>query len=772
MPHRSFRSIALVLAAAGVLQACGGCSRSNNLPHVTQFAGATQQSGTIVLPPGVNLTLSALVVSNSMGHAAPSASGSFSLRAYAGGPQFTLVTDKAGNPILAGFLGPGSTTIDSLSTAKLLTYFAGAFYTLPSPYREQMVDAIATAPGFSAVQNAVIAALQAHPTGLATDPGVTSALTTFITTLYAPKVPASASRQRRALAGARSRLDVLVNPGGALSGITTINDFPDGIHFMNTYRRAAEAFIDQDSYVDQSGTRVYAPVNDVVPPVQIPAVSGLSNVTSSLVAAVQGIFTGATQYTPVSTASTPLSNLANAKSTRYIVTVVGPGPISNPNVVLRREESSARDILAIRQMLQNFLVPIVASIVIPLNSEAIDEALAFQGGNNTLTDLITTLTTDAPQIAGLMEAGRVSDALMQAFNTVATSGTVQAAFLQFVQNSVQNASGVEAAQKFFENGDALLNDINVLSSALVVADIAVVVANIGSSHNADQFTVDVTADRVTLTPGSATLPNNGTQVFTANVPSASGSGTPIVWRWANTATAGHITDGINGHQDNFDSSSNTVTYTANATGTGNDTVTVTAFEVVRSTRVQIGNPQTATVSVQSGLCNGDFSKGFTCWTQTTLSTGTFAGYPHYSIESSGYCLGSSGNPFYSVDVPGNAVAVLSQTFPVPTGNPTLYMYTWGALDPVTVSILITPSGGSAVDIGDFVPPPLQATETTCSGAVPVVESFSLSNYAGQMVTLGIWATSGGADGTIAHFDDIGFSVPPTSYIARQATVRR
>jgi hypothetical protein len=777
MPHRSFRSIAAGLTATFLLQACGGGSTTltpqprSTATSSAPVAGTTRQSGTVVLPPGVSVAPSALTVTNSVAKATPSANGSFALIAYSGGPQFTLVSDAQGNPVLAGFLGPNSTTLDSLSTAKLFAYFAAALYSLPSPYREQMVDAIATAPGFGAVQNAIVAALQSNPAGLASNQGVTSALTTFVTALYAPANPSNAARLLREAAAARGRLDVLVQPSTAQSGITTINDFPDGVHFMNTYRRAAEAFFDQDSYVDQDGTRIPMPVQDVTAPQQIPAVSGLGNVTSSLVGAVQGLFSGATQYTPTSTASTPLSNLANASSTRYIVTVVGAGA-TNTSVSLRQEESDAQKLLVVQQLIQDFVVPIVASIVIPLNSSAIDNSLNFDGGNAAFADLITTLTTAAPQIYTLENSGQVSDALALAFTTVYSSNTVQAAFLQFFQNAIAEGSGLEA-QAFFQQGSALLNKLNVLSGTLVGADVAVVATNIASSHDADQFVVDVNADKVTLTPASATLSNGGTQGFTGNVPGAGGSGASFVWQWANTATVGHITDGMSGHVDNFTSSSNTVTYTANATGTGSDTITLTAFEIQGSNRVQVGTPQTATVTVQSNpICNGDFSQGFQCWNQTVVSTGSFSGYPKFEINSGEACLATSGNPYFSMDVPGGAEGVLSQTFTVPAGSPTLYMYTWGNLDPVNVNIEITPAAGSPAVIGSFTPPQIENSETTCSGAVPIVESFSLASYAGQTVTLGIDATSGGYDGTIAQFDDIGFSAPPASYARPRASARR
>lgn len=602
-----FRAAAVLLVATMTLVACGGGGGHSVTPLTPASAQpivapgssfTTQQSGSIALPSGVSMPMAALTVANSLGSATPATGGTFTATAYQSGPQLTFVRDQNGNTVLAGFLGTGATTIDSLSTAKVLAYFGAGFYALPSPYRTQMIDAVATVPGFSAVQNAVVAALQANPSGLASNAGVAAALSTFVSALYAPNSTLSLSHRLRSVQASRSLRDVLINPSNAQSGITTINDFPNGVHFMNNYRRAAEAFIDQDSIVDQSGTRVSMPVTDVVPPQDISAVSGLSTVTSTLADAVRNYVSGnPTAYSPVSTSSVALSNIENAKSTRFIITIVGAGA-PNSSLSLRAEEASAQRLLVVQQLLQDFIVPIIASIIIPANSSTIDDSLNFIGGSGTLADLATVLSTSAPQIYTLMNAGEVGDAVTLAFNTIANSNTVQLAFMQYVLSKVQSTSGVAAAETFFNGANGLMNkSLAIFSGALVAADVATVVANIAASNDADQVTVDVAADTVTLTPATVSLVNGATQDFTVNVPSASDSEAAIVWHWSNTGTAGHITDHINGHLDNFDSSSNDVTYIANLNGTGNDTVTVTAFEVQQQNRVQIGNPQSATVTV-------------------------------------------------------------------------------------------------------------------------------------------------------------------------------
>lgn len=621
---RPVRVLALSLATASALQACSGSGShivprqpgpSGN-PTSAPGPGMALQAGRIVLPAGVTLQPGSLKVSNSVGSVTPSADGSFSLLAYSGGPQFALVTDAAGNPVLAGFLGPNSTTLDSVSTSKLLLYFAAGFYSAPSPLRAQLVDAVATTAGFASVQTAVESALAANPDAFATAAGsarVSSAIVAFVAALYAPNVASSIARQVRSF-GRRGPSGVLVNPGSA-SGITVVNDFPDGIHFMNTFRRAAQAFVDEDSFVDANGNRVAKPVVDVVPPQTISAVSGLSNVTGTALTAVQGLFSGATQYTPVSTSSIPLALESGSLSTRYNVTVVGAGP-SPPGVSLTSEQTSAQHSVAVLQLVQDFIVPIVASIVIPINSSQIDDFFAFGGGNNVVTDLITTLTTAAPQIADLMNSGQVGSALTLAVNTIATSNTLQAKLLQLVLNFVQNSQGTAAAQAAFAKGNSLLTVLNVLSGALVAADVGVVAANIGASSRGDRFVVDVTPDTVVLSPPSSFVGLSEQETLTATVPSAGGSGSTFQYDWSNTATVGHLTDGLSGHTDTFSSSHAAVTYTANGSGSGSDTVTVKVSTKQGSTLTLVGQ---ATATVQVGAVATQSESGSFCGIEEELS---------------------------------------------------------------------------------------------------------------------------------------------------------
>jgi hypothetical protein len=160
--------------------------------------------------------------------------------------------------------------------------------------------------------------------------------------------------------------------------------------------------------------------------------------------------------------------------------------------------------------------------------------------------------------------------------------------------------------------------------------------------------------------------------------------------------------------------------------------------------------------------NGDFSKGLSFYTQTVVSPGSFSGFPKFEIFTSVQCDPSrNGIPYLAIDVPGGADGYVEQQLTLPNSPTQLTFLTWGNLDPTTATIsIVTTADGVEHVLGSYTPPPLEATETTCSGAVPITKSFDLSSFKGQTIKLRIRATSTGFDGTIADFDNLSITVVP------------
>ncbi len=610
MKTLKMRLMTVLTMGAFLLQACEGDRTVGGTPVAitptapvssTPTSTPTPDQAAVVnvavnLPSGTPQTLATLALNNSIGAVGVGAAGTFALPIYAGGPQYADLLDQDGTVVATGFVSPASAAIDATSTAKALIYFAAGFYGLTLPYRVDVVDQISTVDGFGDVVTAVSNAIVAGGIGSASGgPLVSAALQTFVTALYAPTNAAPAAVLARQIR--MKAKDVLVTPSNLQSGITVINDFPDGVHFQNNYRRLATAYIDEVSYVDANGNVQPKAVTNVVKPVQISSTSGLGNVTSTAVDAAR-VFAGASgDYNPVSTSSVPLAMEKDSTKTTYNVTVVGPG-VHFGTVTMTDEQAKRQRDLVLLQLLQNYVVPLTCSVIIPVSASNIDNFFKDPLANAAISDLISTLGVAAPQIYDLMAAGNVGDAMTAAFNAFAQQNALQTSLLTLVQSLVNYVATTAVAETAAARGTQLLLFLNVLSGALVSYDVGVLTTQLALSNRVDLFTVDVAPSKVNLSPLTATVATTATQVFTATVPAASDSGQTVVYTWSNTATNGHLTDGQAGHVDNFNSSSNTVTYTPNSNGAGNDTITVAAYAVDNTNRILIGS-KSATVTVQN-----------------------------------------------------------------------------------------------------------------------------------------------------------------------------
>jgi hypothetical protein len=118
-----------------------------------------------------------------------------------------------------------------------------------------------------------------------------------------------------------------------------------------------------------------------------------------------------------------------------------------------------------------------------------------------------------------------------------------------------------------------------------------------------------------LMPPQSTIGHVETVQLKAMLPGADGC--TLTYHWTNTATAGHLTDGVPGHVDDFDSVSDTATYTSDCTNVGTDTIGVGISD---KNKRSLG-AATATVEVADlqGLGLRGDSIGV-CTTSTTTTT--------------------------------------------------------------------------------------------------------------------------------------------------------
>ena len=607
MRHRQVRSPGYALralafaSAAYVLEGCGGgttvpAGRPVTAPGSVALPGTVLQTGAVSLPAGSSISAGTLQVANSLGANPIASGGTFTVDALSTGPQFTIVTGPTQQPLLLGFVGAGQSTIDTLTTAEVLVYFSAFLYLVPEPQRDQVLASLPTQPGITAVQQAIASAIVANPNvDIVSDPTVGAAVTSLlsaVTSSSAMHVPAAAGIARvQSLLQHRNPALVIASTTAA-SGVALNFDFPDGVDFVNSYRRSADAFIDEVSHVPTGSTQ---PVTDQAPdtnsPVAIAAVNGLNGTLGT----IGDILNGNAAGTATDTSVVALPGVAGASQTNYRVMIVGPGFGAGASSSLTPREAQDQLDVSSTFMVTDIFLPFVAAVALPINS------VVTPTSGPALSRIVSALSA-VPAFATAASNGDVRGALAATVATVASDGNLQTAIvtavLAFIATKVPQATVAKAIGAFF------LKITAPFDLALFAIDKALVLTDLSNSNRADLIMLSVLPTKVTLTPATSTIPDSGHVTLTTNVANALqlGAGETLHYAYTCTGQNGSLTDGnstvVCGTSGaTFQSNAASVLYFANSTGTGTDTISVTLTEISGGvTKTTIGSAA-ASVSV-------------------------------------------------------------------------------------------------------------------------------------------------------------------------------
>ena len=195
----------------------------------------------------------------------------------------------------------------------------------------------------------------------------------------------------------------------------------------------------------------------------------------------------------------------------------------------------------LEQLGQDYLVPLVASITIPIDSTQIDAYLNSPQSGGALGQIAAAVDQLAPQVYPVANGGDISGALNLAMNAISGNPPVQTQLLTLA-GSLVSAVGGQAASQAFQNGFSPLYALNVLSTFLLSSDTALASANIAASNAADVFVVDVAGFTPSPSPSPASSPSPSPS------PSASATVTPAPSPTASTCPyagtfSGPLTDG-------------------------------------------------------------------------------------------------------------------------------------------------------------------------------------------------------------------------------------
>ncbi|HSA01682.1 MAG TPA: hypothetical protein P5055_13175, partial [Candidatus Paceibacterota bacterium] len=547
-----------------------------------------QRSGTVSLPEGSGIRLSDLRVMSSLGSAPVTSQGKFRLPVFHNTPHLAMVLGPNGQPMLMGWLEAGHGELSARTTAEALLFFTGGFFILPQEARRQAIERIRGMTELGALETAIRESLAADAEAMAfSNPPVQQALVHLFKQLGFVEQTPSGNRIQPS--------GIILDPNDEQSGIRVNLTGVNGIRLHNRFRRCAYVFVDRDSYLGMDDKWHESPA--ALTEFEVASVAGLNSTVGALV----DIINGKMAYTEVTSAPVVLPVLPGSRITRYKVNVIGPGQIDYRLRFLPPAEQAKHAPFVLAWFARDIFLPFLTSVIIP-NLNIDGDYARFLSSNDSLVDYVNFMTATAPSLAEKVKSGDLEGAFSEALSTFISSTTFQKKSLDLVMDIIEMVSPDKAMSGAEALGMAqkVLNAVGWADKILYAFDVFVTVGGLMDCHRGDQWTVDVSAPRVTLTPAYSEIAVNKRVLLTAAVPEATGTGAPtFVYHWNNSAKAGSIADTHHTGTD-FDSSDDFVWYVADLGKPGTDTISVRIYELKGSDRIYVGETN-ATVKVLGTL---------------------------------------------------------------------------------------------------------------------------------------------------------------------------
>lgn len=477
-------------------------------------------AGTVELPDGATIPPASLRVVTGLAEVPVSATGAFDAVLEPGAVSLAMVEAPNGNPILMGWLG-GSSAFSVRSTAQVMAYFdVGAWLSPDTVLHRRAREILAGQVDLGALEGAIAAALAADPgTMNLNTPDVLQARKTVLASLAADvrlNGPAMA----------------LINPLGERSGVVVDEVGFRNVSITNNWRRRVVAFVDRVSYRPRGST------NDVDVPaagaaIRMPAVTPVTSVIGTFIDLLFGNFAWVPVVTPAQ--STPLFPV-DALSTKYRVTVVGPGR-NDPSVTLSQLQAGHRVRASVETMLIDFLVPLIDQMLNAKN-------LANKFGNQAEIDNYVTKFLDLnpePMLAA-MGNGDWKASFNELFKLIFDSGAGQDLFVEAVlapYAAERGLSSLRALDAVVERWSRTLAAIEIVATSAAVAQ---VLRDVSRAEGVLQWDVSVGGAIVKMLPEVAHISQKDIQLFTATVTDATGGG-PVpkfMYRWSTTGNFGQL----------------------------------------------------------------------------------------------------------------------------------------------------------------------------------------------------------------------------------------
>jgi hypothetical protein len=541
-------------------------------------------SGTVALPAGFSNSVGPLKVSNILGSGAVGAGNGFNVSGIAGGPSLVYLQDASGKVILMGFLDPstGKSTINALSTAVALLYFAFDAYAMPINTRSQIVSLIQANPATVTFANVIAKRVAADPFAVSDGDTQISAALKVAFNAIKPKTPKLLRRPTTVGGGNET-----IQPAGIISGTEMLQASTAGFIATNHYRRYCQIYVYKTGTTDHNDvtttlTKV-APVGTIT---SLAPTEGLSLFTS-----LADVFTGGAPYNPVSSPTIPLALDAGTKKTFFDIVEIGssfdqtePAFFSMSKYAAVVSEWRAT---VITLTLKSWFVDVLFSLV--LDGLGVKVIFVNDAGITAAIQGLTAIQDAAWQNA-LFQArtGQFGKAAIGAVQSMVDNTLVANKFfasLTQVAGSAQAAAALATKQASFATylGVTVRVLANVMAAtfgALGVGDMAAVSTDLLNSHQGDVWTAVLNEATLILSPTAKTVVAGSTVAFTVKPPIGivQPPNTTIVYDWTQDGVLSTLSDG-NGiiGQGSIESSSTTVNLITTPSQQGLVKVTVTGY---------------------------------------------------------------------------------------------------------------------------------------------------------------------------------------------------
>lgn len=504
----------LVILCALFAVTFAGCAGSSGGPASTSSMVATPIQAQVELPVGtVGVDLATLKAWSSGGERNVSSTGEVKITIFNGGPQYSELRDPQGRLVMAGFLSSSDTLVNAESTARMLGFFAVGGHTVSSEARLIILDQVDQLTEFQPLLTAVEDVIARLGYIDFSDAALITALNSLsdLTINGGTENPLILPQGR----------GTLVTPTTSASGISLDISKDNELTLTNVYLRRSLMWLDTMSYKMQNGNTVQASSalqNQKSSIINSPQrYAGLIGTVSSIsIAALVG---GDLPYSPVVVGPLAIpaspTGIEGAVETTYRLTIGGPGFGAGDVAQLSESRTAELGIHNGKAFLLDYIVPFVATVVVPMNGDQIDDFVKFVGANPALSDLINTMFITLPNVKDQISKGEYKDALFTLRDGVFLSNTLLPAMFQFfidwAESSMDQSTFDEAAQ-IAKKGGSILAVIGTVDKIISAGETLIVAHDLLNSDQANVFTIVSSKGKITLIPDQSSY--NITQTAT------------------------------------------------------------------------------------------------------------------------------------------------------------------------------------------------------------------------------------------------------------------